>query len=101
MPWWPDGQPQTDVVIGAGFDGMYLIDLRRDGVNALVAGTTGLGKSELLQTIVASLALANRPDQLTFVLVDYKGGRRSRSATSFRTPSAWSPTSTRTSSAGR
>ena len=68
------GQPQTDVVIGAGFDGMFRIDLRRDGPHALVAGTTGSGKSELLQTIVASLALANRPDQLTFVLVDYKGG---------------------------
>lgn len=68
------GQPRTDVVIGAGFDGMFRIDLRRDGPHALVAGTTGSGKSELLQTIVASLALANRPDQLTFVLVDYKGG---------------------------
>ena len=32
------------------------------------------GKSELLQTIVASLAVANRPDAMTFVLVDYKGG---------------------------
>jgi S-DNA-T family DNA segregation ATPase FtsK/SpoIIIE len=32
------------------------------------------GKSELLQTLIASLALANRPDELTFVLVDYKGG---------------------------
>jgi DNA segregation ATPase FtsK/SpoIIIE, S-DNA-T family len=27
-----------------------------------------------LQTIVASLAAANRPDEMTFVLVDYKGG---------------------------
>ncbi len=68
------GQPRTDVAIGAGFDGVFRIDLRRDGPHALVAGTTGSGKSELLQTIVASLALANRPDQLTFVLVDYKGG---------------------------
>ena len=32
------------------------------------------GKSELLQTLVASLAVADRPDELTFVLVDYKGG---------------------------
>ena len=50
------------------------IDLRRDGPHALIAGTTGAGKSELLQTIVASLAVANRPDAMTFVLVDYKGG---------------------------
>ncbi|NIS31417.1 MAG: hypothetical protein GWN73_14385, partial [Actinobacteria bacterium] len=31
-------------------------------------------KSELLQTIIASLAVGNRPDEMTFVLVDYKGG---------------------------
>ena len=46
----------------------------KDGPHALIAGTTGSGKSELLQTIVASLAVANRPDEMTFVLVDYKGG---------------------------
>lgn len=66
--------PTTDVVVGAGYDGPFRLDLRRDGPHALVAGTTGSGKSELLQTLVASLAVANRPDDLTFVLVDYKGG---------------------------
>jgi S-DNA-T family DNA segregation ATPase FtsK/SpoIIIE len=70
---WTD-QAQTDVVIGSGYDGPFRLDLRRDGPHALIAGTTGSGKSELLQTIVASLAVANRPDQLSFVLVDYKGG---------------------------
>ena len=50
------------------------LDLARDGPHALVAGTTGAGKSELLQTLVASLALVNRPDEMVFVLVDYKGG---------------------------
>jgi DNA segregation ATPase FtsK/SpoIIIE, S-DNA-T family len=64
----------TAAVIGVGPDGPLSIDLARDGPHALVAGTTGAGKSELLQTLVASLALANRPDALTFVLVDYKGG---------------------------
>ena len=64
----------TDVVVGVGYDGPFRVDLRRDGPHALVAGTTGSGKSELLQTLVASLAVANRPDELTFVLVDYKGG---------------------------
>ena len=48
--------------------------MRKDGPHGLIAGTTGSGKSELLQTIVASLAVANRPDEMTFVLVDYKGG---------------------------
>src|SRR6202012_5647214 len=49
-------------------------DLRRDGPHGLIAGTTGSGKSELLQTLVASLAVANRPEAMTFGLVDYKGG---------------------------
>src|SRR5690606_31738287 len=38
------------------------------------AGTTGSGKSELLRTLVVSLALHHPPDRLTFLLVDYKGG---------------------------
>jgi S-DNA-T family DNA segregation ATPase FtsK/SpoIIIE len=64
----------TAAVVGEGSDGPLTIDLVRDGPHTLVAGTTGSGKSELLQTLVASLALANRPDELAFVLVDYKGG---------------------------
>ncbi len=61
-------------MIGASVGGPFSVDLRRDGPHGLIAGTTGAGKSELLQTLVASLALANRPDALSFVLVDYKGG---------------------------
>ena len=70
---WTHGRT-TDVVVGAGYDGPFRLDLRRDGPHALIAGTTGSGKSEFLQTLVASLSVANRPDELTFVLVDYKGG---------------------------
>ena len=36
--------------IGAGVDGIVTIDLREDGPHGLVAGTTGSGKSELLQS---------------------------------------------------
>jgi S-DNA-T family DNA segregation ATPase FtsK/SpoIIIE len=64
----------TTVPLGAGTDGPFVVDLARDGPHALVAGTTGAGKSELLQTLVAALAVSNPPDELTFVLVDYKGG---------------------------
>ncbi|HZR49962.1 MAG TPA: FtsK/SpoIIIE domain-containing protein [Streptosporangiaceae bacterium] len=64
----------TAVPIGVGADGTFTVDLRADGPHALVAGTTGAGKSELLQTLIASLAVANRPDAMTFVLIDYKGG---------------------------
>ncbi|GLY86582.1 FtsK/SpoIIIE domain-containing protein [Actinoallomurus iriomotensis] len=69
----PDGRCTT-VLLGAGPAGPVSVDLRRDGPHALIAGTSGSGKSELLQTLVASLAAANTPDALTFVLVDYKGG---------------------------
>src|SRR5207248_7365012 len=64
----------TAAVVGVDADGPVVLDLQRDGPHGLIAGTTGSGKSELLQTLVASLAVANRPDELTFVLIDYKGG---------------------------
>jgi DNA segregation ATPase FtsK/SpoIIIE, S-DNA-T family len=64
----------TTAPIGVAADGPFTVDLRADGPHGLVAGTTGAGKSELLQTIIASLAVANRPDAMTFVLIDYKGG---------------------------
>ncbi len=70
---WTLNGRSTEMVIGVGVDGNLVLDLRRDGPHALVAGTTGAGKSELLQTMVASLAIASTPTALTFVLVDYKG----------------------------
>ncbi|WP_435199620.1 FtsK/SpoIIIE domain-containing protein [Janibacter sp. GS2] len=72
----PEGAAPVDldVVVGAGPDGAHRIDLRRDGPHALVAGTTGSGKSEFLQSWVASLAARLSPEEITFVLVDYKGG---------------------------
>ena len=72
--WNTGGGMSTLAVIGESYDGPFAIDITRDGPHGLVAGTTGSGKSELLQTFVASLAAANRPDAMTFVLIDYKGG---------------------------
>jgi S-DNA-T family DNA segregation ATPase FtsK/SpoIIIE len=71
---WRKRPASTSFLLGTGYDGPLGLDLVRDGPHGLVAGTTGSGKSELLQALVASLAVANRPDELTFVLVDYKGG---------------------------
>jgi S-DNA-T family DNA segregation ATPase FtsK/SpoIIIE len=72
--WWAtcDGAPRA--LLGATRDGPFVVDLRRHGPHLLVAGTTGAGKSELARTLVASLAVLTRPDQVRFVLVDYKGG---------------------------
>lgn len=44
------------------------------GPHALVAGTTGSGKSELLQSLILSLALQFSPEEVGFLLIDYKGG---------------------------
>jgi S-DNA-T family DNA segregation ATPase FtsK/SpoIIIE len=71
---WRSGGRTTSVPIGVSADGVFSVDLRVDGPHGLIAGTTGAGKSELLQTLIASLAVANRPDEMTFVLIDYKGG---------------------------
>lgn len=71
---WAVSGRSTTAVIGVSLDGPFAVDIVRDGPHGLIAGTTGSGKSELLQTLVASLAAANRPDEMTFVLIDYKGG---------------------------
>ncbi|MEV2274741.1 FtsK/SpoIIIE domain-containing protein [Nocardiopsis sp. NPDC049922] len=71
---WTGGGRSTVATLGLGLDGPFAVDVRRDGPHALIAGTTGSGKSELLQTLVASLAAVNRPESMSFVLVDYKGG---------------------------
>jgi S-DNA-T family DNA segregation ATPase FtsK/SpoIIIE len=71
---WRAAGSGTKAVVGYSLDGPFALDLVGHGPHGLVAGTTGSGKSEFLQTLVASLAVANRPDAMTFVLVDYKGG---------------------------
>ncbi|MET3903754.1 FtsK/SpoIIIE domain-containing protein [Paenarthrobacter sp. 4246] len=61
-------------VLGQGRQGSVTFDFKRDGPHLLVAGTTGSGKSELLRTLVASMALTYSPDHTTFLFVDFKGG---------------------------
>ena len=67
-----DPSPRT--AIGMAADGVVDIDLVRDGPHALIAGTTGAGKSELLRSLVAGIAAAASPAHTSFLLVDYKGG---------------------------
>lgn len=61
-------------VVGLGPDGPVELDLRVHGPHALIAGTTGSGKSEFLQSWIVSLATSYSPDRLNFLLFDYKGG---------------------------
>lgn len=69
-------RPQDGLVapLGASAAGPALLDLAAAGPHALVAGTTGSGKSELLTTWVLGLALGHAPADLHILLVDYKGG---------------------------
>jgi DNA segregation ATPase FtsK/SpoIIIE, S-DNA-T family len=71
---WQAAPRSTVIVLGTGSNGPVVVDLAVDGPHALVAGTTGSGKSELLEAMVAGLAVSNRPDELAIVLIDYKGG---------------------------
>lgn len=59
----------------AGGTPWYLdIHEKYHGPHGLIAGTTGSGKSETLQTYILSLALNFSPDDVGFFIIDYKGG---------------------------
>ena len=49
------------------------------GPHGLVAGTTGSGKSETLQSYILSLAVNYHPHEVAFILIDYKGGGMAQS----------------------
>ncbi|MGV9564884.1 FHA domain-containing protein [Streptomyces sp. NPDC003480] len=60
-------------VLGAGPRGPVTVDLTADGPHMLVTGPPGSGRTELLRSIAASLAAAERPDRLGIVLVEGGG----------------------------
>ncbi len=55
-------------------EGAFSLDLVRQGPHAVVGGTTGSGKSELLIAWVLAMAMAHSPERVNFLLVDFKGG---------------------------
>lgn len=65
-----------DLAVPIGMTGSepLTLDLNRQGPHALVAGTTGSGKSVLLQSWCLALASMNGPEHLNFVFLDFKGG---------------------------
>lgn len=62
--------------IGVTKTGIISLDLhdKAHGPHGLVAGTTGSGKSEVLQTYILSIATIFHPYEVAFVIIDFKGG---------------------------
>jgi len=50
------------------------IERKGHGPHGLIAGTTGSGKSEVIQSLIAALAVNYHPHDIVFLLIDYKGG---------------------------
>ena len=46
---------------------------KAQGPHGLIAGTTGSGKSELISSMILSLAYQYTPQQVSFIIIDYKG----------------------------
>ncbi|WP_192595330.1 FtsK/SpoIIIE domain-containing protein [Nesterenkonia lutea] len=61
-------------LIGAGPQTEETLDIVEDGPHILLAGTSGSGKSELLKSMILGWAARYAPEELNFILFDFKGG---------------------------
>lgn len=76
---WKEHSPYKTLAVPLGVSGPdEIVDLnlheRAHGPHGLIAGTTGSGKSELIQSYILSLAVNFHPYDVAFLLIDYKGG---------------------------
>ena len=76
---WHTNNPTNylQVPIGVNKAGsLFKLDLHEKihGPHGLIAGGTGSGKSELIITYILSMAVNYHPNEVQFVLIDYKGG---------------------------
>lgn len=76
---WKDSDPVHTLAVPLGQDGdgfpvMLDIHQKAHGPHGLVAGMTGSGKSELLISYILAMAVNYRPDEVSFILIDFKGG---------------------------
>ena len=76
---WVTNQSSKSLAAPVGLKGRQdIVELnlheKAHGPHGLLAGTTGSGKSEFLQTYILSLAVHYHPHEVAFLLIDYKGG---------------------------
>ncbi|MBO2535946.1 type VII secretion protein EssC [Rummeliibacillus suwonensis] len=76
---WREHEAKSSLAVPIGVKGVNeVVELnlheRAHGPHGLLAGTTGSGKSEFLQTYILSLAVHFHPYEVAFLLIDYKGG---------------------------
>ena len=80
---WEENNPVNSLKAPIGIDengDICYLDLHQDGhgPHGLVAGMTGSGKSEFIMTYILSMALNYSPAEVSFILIDYKGGGMSK-----------------------
>ena len=76
---WKTNDPTKSLQAPVGLDRqheLFKLDLHEKfhGPHGLVAGMTGSGKSEFIVTYIISMAINYHPYEVSFVLIDYKGG---------------------------
>ncbi|GKU29314.1 type VII secretion protein EssC [Clostridium folliculivorans] len=76
---WSNSEPHKSLAapIGVKSGGaIFSLDIHESyhGPHGLVAGMTGSGKSEFLQAYIMSLAINFHPHDVSFILIDFKGG---------------------------
>lgn len=76
---WNTSDPTMTLRAEVGLDNqgdvMYLdLHEKNHGPHGLIAGTTGSGKSEFIITYILSMCINYSPDDISFILIDYKGG---------------------------
>lgn len=76
---WKNNDSTLSLKAPVGIDGTgmpIVLDIHEKfhGPHGLIAGSTGSGKSEFIITYILSLAINYHPDDVTFMLIDYKGG---------------------------
>ena len=81
---WKENDPVKSLETPIGVDTfgeLFKLDLHQNahGPHGLIAGMTGSGKSEFVMTYILSLAVNFHPDEVAFILIDYKGGGMAKS----------------------